>query len=684
MYDFEGSVYCISVPNEVFYVRRDGKPVWTGNSRASGPIVQLTRQPAEGRSRDGGLRFGEMERDCFSGDTPISTCFGFSIQIKDFDTQTFEVLGWDKDKNGLTKSKQTQFLYKGEKECVDIYFENGKKITCTPEHKLLSSSNVWIKANELIVNNTRLKCSVNYPTIDIKEELQKCNNWSLHISNSLILKTNTQEEYLKSMAFARILGYLITDGYIGIKGNSYTGCIYLGHQIDVERILEDIKLFIPITQPNFEYKNLYLVRIPTALLNNIVKINGIIIGQKVKQPSELPEFILKDDCPLPIVREFLAGMFGGDGHTCYISKNTFTSISFSKSKVITHIESLKTMMENIKTLLSKFGINKVTLQNQKVNTKSKNRLDNEKNYEIVLHLDISELIPFHEKIGFRYCCHKNQRLEAAVAYMSLRVNVTRQKKWIINRVNELTNYKELKSQNPDKIVGTTNAVKKAIEELKAIEPILHECSIPSTHDILEYLVNEREGGKFSSAKFISSIDFLTSIGASDWFTTPVTQIPDISETMETLDISETLELPITNTTNNYGVIKNDDVLPTMNLKVIDIRKAGVHKVYDIQVEKEESFLANGVVSHNCMISHGTMGFLKERMMDVSDIFTVHICKECGLFSIVNPNDEDGPRMCGSCDNYAQFIELKIPYACKLLMQELEGMMITPRFNINNT
>ena len=58
---YQGGVYCFSVPNEVFYVRRNGLPVWTGNSRSTGPYSLVTQQPLRGRSKFGGQRLGEME-----------------------------------------------------------------------------------------------------------------------------------------------------------------------------------------------------------------------------------------------------------------------------------------------------------------------------------------------------------------------------------------------------------------------------------------------------------------------------------------------------------------------------------------------------------------------------------------------------------------------------------------------
>ena len=58
---YTGSVHCVSVPNEVFYVRKNGLPVWTGNSRSTGPYSLVTQQPLRGRSKQGGQRLGEME-----------------------------------------------------------------------------------------------------------------------------------------------------------------------------------------------------------------------------------------------------------------------------------------------------------------------------------------------------------------------------------------------------------------------------------------------------------------------------------------------------------------------------------------------------------------------------------------------------------------------------------------------
>ena len=130
----------------------------------------------------------------------------------------------------------------------------------------------------------------------------------------------------------------------------------------------------------------------------------------------------------------------------------------------------------------------------------------------------------------------------------------------------------------------------------------------------------------------------------------------------------------------YGVNRENESLPTMNLTVISRRPVGLKKVYDIQVDEVHSFLANGIVSHNCMISHGASKFTRGRMYDASDKYQVHACRKCGL--IASYNDEMHIHHCRTCDNRTDFAYVEIPYACKLLFQELITMNIAPRVITN--
>ena len=84
----------------------------------------------------------------------------------------------------------------------------------------------------------------------------------------------------------------------------------------------------------------------------------------------------------------------------------------------------------------------------------------------------------------------------------------------------------------------------------------------------------------------------------------------------------------------------------------------------------------GEMERDCMVSHGASRFTRGRMYDASDKYSVHICKKCGL--IASYNDQMHIHHCRTCDNRVDFAYVEIPYACKLLFQELNTMNIVPR------
>jgi len=88
----------------------------------------------------------------------------------------------------------------------------------------------------------------------------------------------------------------------------------------------------------------------------------------------------------------------------------------------------------------------------------------------------------------------------------------------------------------------------------------------------------------------------------------------------------------------------------------------------------------GEMERDCIISHGASAFLKERLLDVSDNYKVYVCEKCNMIGSVN--EKKNIYKCDHCPNTTVFNEIRLPYACKLLLQELISMSIVPRLITN--
>ncbi|BFU18664.1 DNA-directed RNA polymerase, beta subunit domain containing protein [Entamoeba histolytica HM-1:IMSS-B] len=84
----------------------------------------------------------------------------------------------------------------------------------------------------------------------------------------------------------------------------------------------------------------------------------------------------------------------------------------------------------------------------------------------------------------------------------------------------------------------------------------------------------------------------------------------------------------------------------------------------------------GEMERDCMISHGVSSLLKERLFLASDKYQIYVCDKCHMPAVAN--HKACTFQCSCCKDKTHISKVDIPYACKLLFQELMSMAVCPR------
>lgn len=90
----------------------------------------------------------------------------------------------------------------------------------------------------------------------------------------------------------------------------------------------------------------------------------------------------------------------------------------------------------------------------------------------------------------------------------------------------------------------------------------------------------------------------------------------------------------------------------------------------------------GVMERDNMVGQGAAAFVRDRLFEQSDLYSVYVCMICGLLATVVKIDETHiKKECRLCDTN-KVACVKLPYATKVLFQDLMSMNIVPRILVD--
>ncbi|HTV97782.1 MAG TPA: aconitate hydratase AcnA [Steroidobacteraceae bacterium] len=539
---------------------------------------------------------------CISEGTPVLLADGTSRRIESLPSSGGIRLLAPQAEGHLETAIQSERMDQGERECVAIVLEDGRTLTCTPDHRLLCADGRWVRADELLLNGDRVLVGLESP---IDEPAADEQGYELRAGNRVF---SMATERRSTLAFARLLGHLLSDGSISCRGQARMN---VGQMFDRESALNDVELLTgkrPVASAYDERK--WSIVLPKELSRSVQSLAGVRIGRRIDQAAFLPEFLLDVNCPVAVVREFLAGLFGADGHAPVLRRYGATEDeasleppAYSQSAKPEFVDSTKRKMTHILDLLARCGVEVQGAAIREYPTRRSASTYSSPRDGIArreIRLELPDGLSFIERVGYRYCIDKTLRASAAAVYWRTVATINRQRLWMADRLERMHRYPTQRSFARWRSVA-------AAELIELETPVFPHYSLLERHDRFTRLP-ATTGRRFrpvhrTSCDFPSPARLLAQLGVRHWF--------------GALGGAESL-----GQTKRYCLDKHSLTIPALSLRVIDRRSAGARRVFDLAVPKVQAFIAGGIGVHNCI---GNSGPLKPEISEAVKTGDVVAC-----------------------------------------------------------
>jgi aconitase A len=537
---------------------------------------------------------------CIAAGTPVLMANGTARRIEHLPEAGGSMLYAPTIERRLARAVQSEMMIQGERECVSLVLQDGRKLVCTPDHRILCADGSYVRADELTLGESRAVAALEAPLDEIGPDEA---GYRLPAGERVFSMENETGRQC-TLAFARLVGHLLSDGSISKQGQ---GRVNVGQALDREAVLSDIELLSgkrPRASVYDERK--WSIALPRELTLCVLSLSGVRKGRRIDQAPSLPEFVLDDRCPVAVLREFLGGLFGADGHAPalhYFGKEeqqaSLAPPAYSQSAKPEFVEATRRMMNHIIALLVRCGVKArgATVREYAVRRSASTypaSRDGVARHEI--RLELPEGLSFVERVGFRYCVDKMLRASAAAVYWRTVDTINRQRLWM---ADSLETMREVQ-------LSFSKTRAPAAAELTELEtPVFPHYSLLQGHDRFTRLPMA-DSRRFrplhrDSCEFPSPAQLFRELGIRDWFAQPSAHHSQAKR---------------------YCTPKDALSLPTLNLKVVDRRAAGKRAVYDLAVNDLHAFVAGTICVHNCI---GNSGPLKPEISEAVKAADVVAC-----------------------------------------------------------